>query len=79
MKYLIVGLGNIGPTYDHTRHNIGFSVLDILAKDLGIEFSLQKLAIVGEGRLKNKQGSFDQAYHVYEFEWQSRSILSSAS
>lgn len=55
MKYLIVGLGNIGPTYDHTRHNIGFSVLDILAKDLGIEFSLQKHAIVGEGRIKNKQ------------------------
>ena len=55
MKYLLVGLGNLGPQYDNTRHNIGFNVMDILAKDLQIEFSLQKLAIVGEGRLKNKE------------------------
>jgi peptidyl-tRNA hydrolase, PTH1 family len=32
MKYLIVGLGNIGDEYSDTRHNIGFTVLDALAK-----------------------------------------------
>lgn len=32
MKYLIVGLGNIGDEYRNTRHNIGFMVLDALAK-----------------------------------------------
>jgi len=32
MKYLVVGLGNIGPEYQHTRHNIGFRVLDVFAK-----------------------------------------------
>jgi peptidyl-tRNA hydrolase, PTH1 family len=33
MKYLIVGLGNMGAEYDHTRHNIGFDVVDYMAKD----------------------------------------------
>jgi PTH1 family peptidyl-tRNA hydrolase len=35
MKYLIVGLGNIGPEYADTRHNIGFMVLDEMAKQEG--------------------------------------------
>ena len=41
MKYLIVGLGNIGAEYAHTRHNIGFDVVDYLAKDCGVSFSQQ--------------------------------------
>lgn len=38
MKFLIVGLGNIGSEYANTRHNIGFDVVDYLAKDFGASF-----------------------------------------
>ena len=39
MKYLIVGLGNPGREYENTRHNIGFQILDHLAKKASVEFS----------------------------------------
>ena len=39
MKYLIVGLGNIGSEYENTRHNIGFNALDVLAKASNVVFS----------------------------------------
>lgn len=38
MKYLIVGLGNMHPDYDGTRHNIGFEVVDMLAKSKEANF-----------------------------------------
>ena len=48
MKFLIAGLGNIGPEYELTRHNIGFLVLDRLADEKGAAFQQQKLAYCAE-------------------------------
>lgn len=44
MKYLIVGLGNIGAEYENTRHNIGFNILDALAKASNVVFSPNRYA-----------------------------------
>lgn len=46
MKYLIVGLGNIGAEYENTRHNIGFKTLDALAKASNVVFEPSRLASV---------------------------------
>lgn len=53
-KYLIVGLGNIGAEYDNTRHNIGFKVLDELAKQQSTTFSTEKLGDVANFKLKGR-------------------------
>lgn len=54
-KFLIVGLGNIGDEYAHTRHNIGFDVLDYLAKEHDLKFKSDRLADVAELKYKGKQ------------------------
>ena len=54
MKYLIVGLGNIGAEYRDTRHNIGFKVLDAFAEASNIVFSTQRYGDVAQVRVKNK-------------------------
>ena len=55
MKYLIVGLGNIGDEYQGTRHNIGFRMLDAFAKASNIAFEDKRYGFVGHGRVKNAE------------------------
>lgn len=54
MKYLIVGLGNVGAKYDNTRHNIGFEVVDRMAEQGGATFKNQTLADVAEIKHKGR-------------------------
>jgi len=58
MKYLIAGLGNIGPEYELTRHNIGFLTLDRIADKNNFAFTKQRLADKGEYKFKGRQLHF---------------------
>ena len=55
MKYLVVGLGNIGPEYEDTRHNIGFMVLDAFARANELTYDSDRYAQVTHTKLKNKE------------------------
>jgi PTH1 family peptidyl-tRNA hydrolase len=54
MKYLIIGLGNIGEGYQDTRHNIGFTVLDAMAVASNISFTDRRYGAVCEFRYKGR-------------------------
>ncbi len=54
-EYLIVGLGNPGPKYELTPHNLGFLTLDRLAEEEGIRFGRREgNALVGQGEVSGK-------------------------
>lgn len=54
MKYLIAGLGNIGAEYAHTRHNIGFEVVDKMADSLGSSWKEEHLGAIAECKHKGR-------------------------
>ena len=55
MKYLIVGLGNIGEEYAGTRHNIGFMMLDAFADALNATWADKRYGFVAKCRVKNAE------------------------
>ncbi len=55
MKYLIVGLGNIGSEYHETRHNIGFMVVDAFAREHNVSFSDKRYGFTANISIKGRQ------------------------
>jgi peptidyl-tRNA hydrolase, PTH1 family len=54
-KYLLIGLGNIGPEYIHTRHNIGFDVIETFVTRHGAGFRVDRLVEIAELKIRGRQ------------------------
>ncbi|MBP3331079.1 MAG: aminoacyl-tRNA hydrolase [Tidjanibacter sp.] len=54
MKYLVVGLGNIGAKYLNTRHNMGFNVVDAMALKADVQFRINRYGAVAEMKHKGR-------------------------
>ena len=55
MKFLIVGLGNIGDEYAGTRHNIGFMMIDAFAASVNATWQDKRYGFVAKCRVKNAE------------------------
>ena len=67
VEYLIVGLGNPGKQYEHTRHNAGFDALDDCAERWGISVVRSKFdALTGTGSAGGAKSDVDEAANLYE-------------
>ncbi|MBC2580889.1 aminoacyl-tRNA hydrolase [Clostridium sp. DJ247] len=54
--FLVVGLGNIGKQYEHTRHNVGFDVIDLISSEYNIPVNREKFkGMYGEGTISNNK------------------------
>jgi PTH1 family peptidyl-tRNA hydrolase len=54
VKYLITGLGNIGPDYAGTRHNVGFDVVDYLASKFEVQYKSERYGMIGSFKHKGR-------------------------
>jgi PTH1 family peptidyl-tRNA hydrolase len=54
-KFLIVGLGNIGPEYQNTRHNIGFMIVDAFAQSVNATWEDKRYGMIAKCRIKSAE------------------------